>query len=222
MVALSHEVERGRLAVAVPGAVDRAVVIGDPRWDRMLASVAHRPRFRAALGVGEHQDLVVVSSTWRAESLFGSWPDLLRQLLAELPVDRYRVAAVLHPHLWFAHGPHQVRLWLADCLRSGLVLIPPAEGWAAALIAADVVVGDHGAVTCYGAALDKPVVLASFPAEEVAVGSAADRLGSLAPVLHRRASLRTQLESAQAGFAPGRFDPVAELVTSAPARRSPG
>ncbi|MGB6164186.1 MAG: hypothetical protein WBF75_16765 [Pseudonocardiaceae bacterium] len=157
---LSHTEQLDRLAGAVSEALPNAVVAGDPRFDRITASTGLRARYRAALGIVEHERLVVVSSTWSSRSLFGSWPDLFRQLLAELPVDRYRVADVLHPHIWYGHSRLQVRLWLADCLRAGLLLVPPAEGWSAALIASDLVVGDHGAVTCYGAAIDNPTISA--------------------------------------------------------------
>jgi hypothetical protein len=87
---------------------------------------------------------------------------------------------VLHPHVWHGHSPHQIRSWLADCVRAGLILIPPLEGWRAALIAADIVVGDHGAVTCYAAALDKPVALAAFDEHEVVVGTAVSTMVDLA------------------------------------------
>lgn len=41
-----------------------AVVAGDPRFDRITASTSLRARYRAALGIAEHERLVVVSSTW--------------------------------------------------------------------------------------------------------------------------------------------------------------
>ncbi|WP_054048813.1 hypothetical protein [Alloactinosynnema sp. L-07] len=216
VLVLSHDEQADRLADSVPEAVDRAVVVGDPRFDRMLASRPRRPGFRAALGVGDDDVFVVVSTTWWSRSLFGTWPDLLRQLIAELPVDGYRVAAVLHPHIWHEHGPGQVALWLADCLRSGLILIPPAEGWAAALIASDVVIGDHGAVTCYGAALDKPVLLAAFPTEDVAVGSCVEQLGLVASPLIRGRDLRGQVDRAVADHEPGSYGEVVDLVSAYP------
>ncbi|HWE89660.1 MAG TPA: hypothetical protein VG317_09400 [Pseudonocardiaceae bacterium] len=175
-----------------------------------------RDRYRRAFGVLDNQKLIVVSSTWWSRSLFGSWPNLFRQLMAELPVDRYRVAGILHPNLWHGHSPLQIRLWLADCLRAGLMLVPPVEGWGAALIAADVVIGDHGAVTCYATTLDKPILLASFPDDDVAAGSCVDLMGAMAPRLDRRRPLRRQVEEATNEFTPGRYGQVADLITSAP------
>ncbi|GAA4021195.1 hypothetical protein GCM10022247_51720 [Allokutzneria multivorans] len=213
---LSHTEQLDRLAVAVPEALASAVVAGDPTLDRIRASRPLRTRYRETLGVKPNQRLVVVSSTWSSRSLFGSWPDLFRQLLAELPLDDYVVAGILHPHVWFGHGPHQIRLWLADCVRAGLVLVPPLEGWGAALIAADLVIGDIGATTAYGAALDLPVVLAAYPEDDVAMGSCVDVLGMSAPRLDPGRSLRAQVEEALSYFVPGELQKVADLISSYP------
>jgi hypothetical protein len=181
----------------------------------MLSSQGLRAQYRRTLGTG-HRKLIVVSSTWSQESLLGSWPDLLRQLLAEVDVEEFQVAAIVHPNTYQGHGSWQVRTWLADCVRAGLVLLPPLEGWRAALIAADCVIGDNGATTCYGAALSRPVLLAAFPEDNVAAGSPVDLLGKIAPVLTPGRSLRAQIDDAINSFHPDMYRPVAELVTSAP------
>ncbi|QUQ68101.1 hypothetical protein [Kutzneria sp. CA-103260] len=207
----AHEEQVARLAATVPEALPAAYVAGDPCFDRILASTGRRPIYRAALGCDDDTTLIVASSTWRAGSAFGSWPTFLRQLLAELPPEEFRVAAVLHPHVWHGHSPHQIRSWLADCVRAGLILVPPLEGWRAALIAADIVVGDHGAVTCYAAALDKPVVLAAFDENEIVGDTAVSTMVELADRLDRHAPLLPQLRAANATW-PG----VRELVSSRP------
>ncbi|HEX8347495.1 MAG TPA: hypothetical protein VF657_22595 [Actinoplanes sp.] len=136
--------------------------------------------------------------------------------MAELPADAYQLVAILHPNLVQGHGPFQVRAWFADCLRAGLVIVPPDQGWQAALIAADLVIGDHGSVTTYGAALGKPVLLAEFPDKEVAPGTAVHRLGVLAPRLQLMAPLRRQVEDVLGRHEPARYRDVAELVSSVP------
>lgn len=124
--------------------------------------------------------------------------------------------AIVHPNVWHGHGPWQVRTWLSDCLRAGLILVPDTEGWRAALIAADCVIGDHGSTTAYGAALDRPTLLGSFPADDVAPASPVDVLGGIAPRLHRDRPLRPQIDRAIAAHRPGAYAAVSELVTSAP------
>jgi hypothetical protein len=79
-------------------------------------------------------------------------------LLGALPSDEYRVALVLHPNVWSWYGEFQIEsLWLDRARDAGLLLLPPDNGWKAALISADLVIGDQGSVTLYAAALDKPV-----------------------------------------------------------------
>ncbi|OLF11685.1 hypothetical protein BLA60_12210 [Actinophytocola xinjiangensis] len=182
-IVLSHDTELERLAATVPDAVGAAVVAGDPCYDRLIASRPNRNRYREMLGAPSRTSIVLVSSTWGANSLFGRSPDLIARLLAELDTDRHTVCAVLHPNIWYAHGPAQVRLWLADCLRAGLRLVPPAAGWQQALLAADVVIGDHGAVSGYAASLGLPTLLAAFPEDDVVTGSAIEALGATAPRL---------------------------------------
>jgi hypothetical protein len=174
-----------------------------------------RTEYRTALGSGERR-VILLSSTWWANSLLGSWPDLIRNLLGELPADEYQVIAALHPNIWHGHGPWQVRTWLGDCLRSGLVLLSEVDGWRPGMIAADLVIGDHGSVTGYAAASGRPVVLAAFADEDIAPGSPVWLLGQTAPRLRRADSLVRQVESAIGTFVPGQYDAVASLVTSAP------
>jgi len=213
-IVLSHVAELDRLAEAVPEAVPAAVVAGDPCYDRLIASLPARSRYRENLGADERATVVFVSSTWGPNSLFGRSPELISGLLAELDLDHHVVCAALHPNVWYAHGPAQIRLWLADCLRAGLRLVPPAAGWQQALLAADVVVGDHGAVTGYAAALGLPTLLATFPEDDVVARSAIGALGRSAPRLDPRRPLRPQLRSAMAS--PPSHQSVRDLTTSVP------
>ncbi|MEV5447061.1 hypothetical protein AB0N23_31650, partial [Streptomyces sp. NPDC052644] len=125
-LALSHDTEVDVLRRQCPEAVEAAVVVGDPCIDRLVASLPRRPEYRHGMGVAEQQELVLVASTWGRDGSFGRWPDLLPQLMTQLPADRYRIAALLHPAVWDAHGHRQVRAWLRDCLDAGLLLPDPA------------------------------------------------------------------------------------------------
>jgi len=166
--------------------------------------------------VRDDQKLVLVTSTWGPGSLLGQASGILPRLLAELSGDRYRVAVSLHPDAWYWHGPWQIRAWNADCLRSGMTLLPAAEGWRGALVAADLVIGDHGSVTFYAASLGVPVVLAAFPDEEVASGSHVALLGKTAPRIDQGRPLLPQLEHAIAAYRPGRYAKIRGQVTSVP------
>jgi len=191
-------------------------VAGDPCYDRLLASRAHTVAYRRRLGITDDRTVVLVSSTWSASSLWGSWPELIERLGAELPADSYQLVAVLHPNVVQGHGEYQVRAWLAGALRAGLVVIPPEQGWQAALLAADLVVGDHGSVTAYAAALGKAVLLGAFPDDEVAPGTAVHELGRVAARLDRQSALRPQIDLARDEHRTSRFAEVARLASSAP------
>lgn len=195
VLGLSHPEQLERLRSSCPEALDVARVVGDPCFDRMLASRRSRDAYRAALGAVDGRRLVVVSSTWSEHSLFGRHPDLPQRLVRQLPADEYTVAVVLHPNVWSRHDPEAL---LDDARRMGLRLIPPHQGWQAALVAADHVIGDHGSVTVYGAALEHRTLLVATGAAELDPRSPGYAFGQAAPVLDPDGDLAAQLEPALA------------------------
>ncbi|MFM9609659.1 hypothetical protein ACKI18_13200 [Streptomyces niveiscabiei] len=221
---LSHPEQLARLGESVPAAAETAVLAGDPCYDRILAALSQRDRFRRALGVARGQKLIVVSSTWAPRSLFGGdardeddlLPWLLSRLPAELPADEYRTTAVLHPNIWHGHGPGQVRAWLDGAQRAGLDAVDPLEGWRQALIAADCVLGDHSSVTYYAASIGVPVLLGAFPQQDLAPDSPVAALGRTAPHLTRRGSLRAQIDRTISTHDPARYKDLAEQTSSSP------
>ncbi|WP_406141573.1 hypothetical protein OH828_05680 [Streptomyces anulatus] len=200
---LSHPEQFDRLAVSCPEALPTAVLGGDPCFDRILAAHPYRDRFRRALGVRCGQRLVLLNSTWGPQSLLGNGegtgddalPALLAQLTSELPSDEYRIAAVLHPNIWHGHGPGQIRAWLDRARRAGLALIDPLEDWRQALLAADVVIGDHGSVTYYAAALGTPVLLGATPLDSLDPDAPIADFIRTAPGLDALAPLRGQVDA---------------------------
>lgn len=216
-LAISHPEQQRQLLAAHPGAAGRTLLTGDPCYDQLRASLPRAAAYRRALGVGDGRRLVVVSSTWGRTSLLGQWPELPARLLAALPADEYRVAAIVHPNVWAAHGSWQLRNLQAAALDAGLLLVPPAHAWRPALVAADAVVGDHGSVSLYAAALGKPVLLGAF-GEEAVAGTAADLLGRLAPRLRPGDALRARLERAVAESPADRQAEVAGLAFAEPGR----
>ncbi|MFF7989327.1 hypothetical protein ACFZDG_05950 [Kitasatospora xanthocidica] len=195
VLGLSHPEQLDRLRASCPEALDIARVVGDPCFDRMLRSRRSRDGYRAALGAVDGRRLVVVDSTWSKHSLFGRHPDLPQRLVGRLPADEYTVAVVLHPNIWSRHDPEAL---LDDARQMGLRLIPPHRGWQAALVAADVMIGDHGSVSVYGAALEHPTMIVATGAAELDPRSPGYAFGQTAPVLDPGGDLAAQLELALA------------------------
>lgn len=176
VLALPHEGQLAVLERQCPQAVAVARVTGDPCLDRLVASLPFRRQYRDAFGLTSRQRLVVVSSTWGADGVFGHHPDLLPHLMTALPASRFRVAALLHPAVWTAHGRRQVRAWLRDCREAGLIVLDPAEDWRGLIVASDVVIGDHGSVTVYAAAIGRPVLRLAPPTDGVTTTGSAQAL----------------------------------------------
>jgi hypothetical protein len=212
---VATEAHVARLAQACPEAAPVAVLAGDPCFDRLAASLPHRAGYRAALGTTDRR-LVVVSSTWGAGSSLSRHPGLLSRLSQELPASEYLVAAAVHPNAWTWHGRRQVLAWYGDCVRRGVLLVPPEEGWRGLLAAADLVVGDHGSVSCYAAAAGVPVLLASFPRAEIEPGSPPALLGRVAGRLRPGRPLGPQVTRAAESWPESAGARMAAEVTSVP------
>lgn len=211
-ILLAHHREREVLGRQCPQTLPVAVVAGDPCFDRLTASLPWRTRYRDALGIAE-RDLVVVSSTWGPDGLFGQAPDLLPWIMTELPDDRYQVAALLHPAVWSAHGHRQIRAWTRDCRDAGLLLLDPTEDWRALLVAADYLIGDHGSVTAYGTGIGLPVLhLAPQRPNVISPESAQWLVTTSAGRLDLTRPLVGQLDTAR----PVDQDAVAAALTSCP------
>ncbi|SHL20559.1 hypothetical protein [Actinacidiphila paucisporea] len=219
-VVLPHRAELRELRRNCPEAVPRAEVVGDPVHDRITASLPLRPAFRRALGLSDGRKLVVAASTWGPWSSFSRFDALLPRLMGELPRDTHRVAVLMHPNIWSGHGAWQIRSWMARCRQAGIALVPPEVDWRSVLIAADVVIGDHGSVTLYGTLTEAALLLAGPPAQEVNPASPAAALALAVPALSPGHPLLEQLEYAAAERRDGERDSgraaVATRITSEP------
>ena len=217
-IVLSHEEQLDRLRTSCPPAAGRAIVAGDPCLDRLRTSRVLRETYRQALGVREHQRLVVLTSTWGEASLLGRHPDLPRRLATRLPLDTHRLAVALHPNITQGHSAWQVERWLDDCRRAGVLVLPSEELWQPALVAADLTIGDHGSVTFYSACLGTPLLLAATPEGTVDPASPIAQLLRSAPRLDVDADPLPQFDRTIAEHDPGRYADITDLATSLPGK----
>jgi CDP-Glycerol:Poly(glycerophosphate) glycerophosphotransferase len=193
---LPHPEHLATLRRQCPEVVDIAVVAGDPCYDRLVASMANRDRYRERLGVRGGQVLVVAASTWGPHSLLASQRDLLRRLPRELPAN-HRVIATMHPAVWSAHGVRSVRQLLRDVRETGVDLADAWEDWRGLVAAADVLIADHSSLSVYAAGVGVPVLLSHFPAGEVDPGSVLAGLAAHSPRLRQDQPLFGQVLAAR-------------------------
>jgi hypothetical protein len=209
-IALPHRSDLRRLLQTCPAAAPYGVVVGDPALARMRGSWFRAKFLQAAFGARD-KCVVVVASTFGPDSVLGRFPDLPERLVTGLPADEYQVVVVLHPGVWAAHGPWQVRAWMSRAAAYGVTIVAPHEGWQAALLAASVVISDHGSLAVYATALDRPVILAGRGSAVTVPGSAAAALAATAPVWDPDADYRGQLEAAIGAHTPAVRDLVVDL-----------
>ncbi|WP_143261388.1 hypothetical protein [Allokutzneria sp. NRRL B-24872] len=212
---VTHPEQAEQLADACSETAGSTVLGGDTSYDALIAGEPLRAHYRKALRVADDQRLVMITSTWGEQSALGTWRTLPEQLLAELPADEYRVAAVAHPNVWTWHSDWDLRRRMHNAVAGGLLLVPPTRGWHATMIASDLVVGDHGSVSLYGAAIGKPLLLAAF-GSEIVPGTVLEELGEVANRLDSAAGLRAQVDEALAAHEPQRFDGLAKRAFAMP------
>lgn len=196
-IGLPHENLVDALLRYCPAAVGRAVPVGDPTRDRIKANLVRRDEFRRQLGVGESQKLVLVTSTWGRYSCLGEHRTLPNRLLAQLPEDEFKVAVILHPNDWAKESDFNIENRYRDARESGLAIVnPDNDSWQAVLIAADMVIGDHGSVAFYGADLGYPFLLTARGLDELDESSPRVQLSQLMPVLDVDGDLLAQVRHA--------------------------
>ncbi|MFD9909611.1 hypothetical protein [Streptomyces sp. NPDC059063] len=217
-LALAHRDDLGTLERHCPQALPVAEVVGDAAYDRIVASLPLRRRYRAALGLQRGRKLLLVSSTWGPGSAFNRFDALLPRLLTELPREEYLVAVLVHPNVWAGHGDWQVRSWLAAARRHGILVLPPEADWRAPLIAADWVIGDHGSVTLYATLTRAALLLARFPEADVNPESPGAELARTAPALSFARPLPEQLAYARAEYPAREYARIGRRISSEPGR----
>ncbi|MFE6698424.1 hypothetical protein [Streptomyces sp. NPDC057718] len=209
-IGVSHQGQIDRLAETCPEAAPYAVPVGDWCFQRITASMSHRDRYRARLGAVDGRRLVVIHSTWSEHSLLGRHPELPLRLVTSLPADEFVVAAVFHPNVWARHSRAGVLERLGAAMDAGLMIIPPQEGWRAAVVASDWVVGDHGSTSFYSAAADRVTLLAATGLDELDPLSPAAAFSRRAPRLDPEGDVHAQLLDAAGRHDPATLRPVVD------------
>jgi hypothetical protein len=99
---------------------------------------------------------------------------------------------------------------------AGLAVVPPEEGWRALLVSADYLIGDHGSVTRYGAALGLPTLLTAASADDVPEDTAAWRMRHMFPTVDTEQSLERQLTGAAHSQRQDNREALVRQITTTP------
>lgn len=211
LIGLSSSEQLSRMCEEARG---HAVVIGDMVRDKLVVHTHLRQHFKEDLGVGDKK-LIVVSSTWGKLSTYSAERKLITRLVADLPADEYAVALVLHPNIWWGESRFEAKVVLRDELDSGLMLIDHTT-WQGAIIAADLVVGDHGSVTGYPVAMGTPVLIAADGSAELDENSPLAALHAALPHISPEEPLREQVERALNDHCPEMWRPYTDKLFELP------
>jgi hypothetical protein len=217
VLALAHADQRTRLARRCPDAAAVAQVVGDPEFDRILASLPYRDAYRWALGAMPRQRLVVISCASGAASLLECAPELPGRLTSQLPRSGYRVVLLVQAGSWREDGGARLGSRLDDAVGAGARLISAETDRHAVIAAADLVIGDCGPTSLYAMAAGTPVALAAGPSRgAVEAGSALADLAALAPRVTPREPLLRQIEQIVRDYPSVDYSHFAARITSQP------
>jgi hypothetical protein len=175
------------------GSSQNGVLVGDPSYDQMLNSGHLVHVYRKVLGVRQRK-LIVIASTWSEHSLMGRFPKLAAELLSQLDYDEYALAIVMHPNIWDYDSALEIERIFRHEVSSGACIIKPDQGWQATLLAADVVIGDHGSLSLYAAAIGKPLLLTS-KTSQTTENTVMDTLLDHAPILIPELDIAQQIHA---------------------------
>ncbi len=136
--------------------------------------------------------------------------------MSQLPSPEYRVLLLIHPNAVAVHGAYQLRTWWGHLAARGLLITRPEHDIEPFLLAADYIVGDHGSVTHYGAAVGVPTQHGAYHEADVHPDSRAAGLAAIAPRLADNLPVAEQLAQASAQFDAVAMDEVAGRISSEP------
>lgn len=192
---------RERVERELPALRGSIRVVGDLMADQLLGSQSQREEIRHELGFAPDERVVLIMSTWGADSLMESMGHEILATAGALGPP-YRFILSTHPNHW--SGPHaKSQPWgerLLAAKERGFSVIEPGDDWSRFAIATDVAITDHTSLAVTFALLGKPMYFVPVNPSEIAEGTIGRALYEALPRLEAPSQLESTLRRASEDY----------------------
>jgi len=170
------------------------------------------------MGIKGDEKVVFIVSTWGPNSLFRKWGSSIIHEARKIK-DKYRFIISIHP-LEYKENPMGRRVLdeYIDALKEeGFYIREPGEDWKQYLIACDLIITDHTALSLHGALIRRPFVYVPIPEGIVEQESPVSLLKNISPKLRDDAQdLQDKITEALNSYRYDHLEEVAKTINSYP------
>lgn len=185
----------------LPQLRDAMRVVGSLEMDRMLRLQNQRRTIRKALGIGDGDVAILMSSAWGPHGLLEQFGHELLQQVNQLP-RRFKLLVTAHPHVWIGDGsiPSAWARRLDELPPSRARVCGRGQDWAPYLVAADVGLFDYSSIAIYMSALAIPTVAVPISQGIIDPTSTSAMLRAVSPLWSPGMSLKSTVTHAIESF----------------------
>ena len=211
------EATRERVEAELPALAGRIRVVGDLMADRMFDATTRRDEVRAELGFSPEDRVVIMMSTWGAESMMEAMGETLIEA-AEGLVGTYRFVLSTHPNHWT--GPYSEKHPWGDRLlatrANGFDVITPDDDWTRFAIASDAAISDHTSLAVTYALLGRPLFFVPVDEAVMTLGTLGRQLYDALPRIDGAHQLENTLKTAWSDYPKANLETISRRIDSYP------
>ena len=174
-----------RIAVSYDREYERIVkVVGSLQDDQLLGMVHQRSSIRKRMGIRGDEKVIFIVSTWGPNSLFRKWGSSIIHEAKKIK-DKYRFIVSIHPLEYKKNPMGRVKLdeYFNALKEEGFYIREPDEDWKQYLVACDLIITDHTALSLHGALIRRPFVYVPLPEGIIEQESPVSLLKNISPKL---------------------------------------
>ena len=193
-------------------------VVGSLQDDQLLDMMNQRRAIRKSFGIKDEEIAVFIVSTWGQNCLFRRWGAAIINEAQKIK-HKYRFIISIHPLEYRDNpaGKEKLQQYFKLLDEEGFLIREPSEDWKKYLIACDLIITDHTALSAHGALIKRPFVYVPLPDDVIEPESPISMLKNISPVLQDDArDLNEKIEEALTKYPYDRLDEVAKAINSCP------